>query len=268
MRPLASRTSSSRCSTSVRQRKSAGEHWTGEFQVIATDRAIRPEVIPTMFESFTQADRSLTRQVGSRRLGLALMRRRCRPPGGDCGVKRDPGKGSRFGFSLPLQYGTPAVLPHATSETRVLHPADAYGELARQQVLRVEENLIDQELAAGLLDLLGCDYTVDRNGRIAVELLPRAHDIGIVMMDCQRLQRDGFESTPRVREGEPAHGPHIPLVARTATTMTEDRQMCLASGLDDFLGKPFPLRDPQGVIDTWRRRQLRVPHNLTSEIPA
>ena len=230
-----------------------GDELVYEFEVIDTGIGIRADVIPTLFESFTQSDSSVTRQYGGTGLGLAIVRRLCQLMGGDCGVTSTPGKGSRFWFRLTLSRD-PEPAPYLpTGSERILKQVDAE---RRQHVLLVEDNPVNQQVAAGLLELIGCDCSIADNGRIAVDMLSQAHAYDIVLMDCQMPVMDGFEATHRVREFERELGRHTPIVALTANAMPGDREMCLASGMDDFMSKPFQMRDLQSLLDRWRSQCL------------
>lgn len=117
------------------------------------------------------------------------------------------------------------------------------------RVLVVEDNLVNQKVAAKMLEKLGCRVDVAANGREAVEGLARIH-YALILMDCQMPEMDGFEATRLIRRQEPTWG-HIPIVAMTANAMAEDRARCLACGMDDFLSKPVKLQDLAQVLHRW-----------------
>ena len=117
------------------------------------------------------------------------------------------------------------------------------------RVLVVEDNLVNQKVAAKMLEKLGCRVDVAANGREAVEGLARIQ-YSLVFMDCQMPEMDGFEATRLIRQQERAWG-HIPIVAMTANAMVEDRAQCLAIGMDDFLSKPVQSQDLALVLRRW-----------------
>ena len=123
------------------------------------------------------------------------------------------------------------------------------------RVLVVEDNPVNQKVAAMMLEKLGCRVDVAANGREAVEGLARIQ-YALVFMDCQMPEMDGFEATRLIRQQERAWG-HIPIVAMTANAMAEDRARCLAIGMDDFLSKPVQSQDLAEILRRWLPLQER-----------
>ncbi|MGE3530238.1 MAG: ATP-binding protein [Steroidobacteraceae bacterium] len=222
------------------------------FEIEDTGIGIKPEIIPRLFNSFTQADSSTTRQYGGTGLGLAIVRRLCQLMGGDCGVTSEYGKGSCFWFSLNLQRDLQAV-SDAASDTFIayLPRAGLSNAEHRPQILLVEDNPINQEVAKALLETLDCDCIVAENGLQAVAALTQTHAFDLVLMDCQMPELDGYEATRRVRRFESTQGLHVPIVALTANAMVGDRELCLTAGMDDFLSKPFHLHELGALLGKW-----------------
>ena len=117
------------------------------------------------------------------------------------------------------------------------------------RVLVVEDNPVNQKVAAKMLEKLGCRVDVAANGREAVEGLARIQYL-LVFMDCQMPEMDGFEATRLIRQQERAWG-HIPIVAMTANARAEDHARCLAIGMDDYLSKPVQLQDVAEILRRW-----------------
>jgi two-component system, sensor histidine kinase and response regulator len=108
-------------------------------------------------------------------------------------------------------------------------------------VLVVEDNTVNQAVARGMLDQLGCDVTTAINGREAIEQV-QSRTFDIVLMDCQMPEMDGYSATRWIREWEAAaNRRHMPIVALTANALDGDRDRCLAAGMDDYLSKPFTM---------------------------
>ncbi len=125
------------------------------------------------------------------------------------------------------------------------------------RVLVVEDNLVNQLVARGLVEVLGCDCTVAADGLTAVELLTTAHAFDLVLMDCQMPEMDGLEATRRVRAYEASSGTRTPIIALTANAMVGDRELCIEAGMDDFLSKPFQLTtSPAFSMSGGRARRL------------
>jgi signal transduction histidine kinase/CheY-like chemotaxis protein len=237
------------------------------FEVQDTGIGIDPDVLPRLFESFLQADSSTTRQYGGTGLGLAIVRRLCELMGGECGATSAPGVGSRFWFALPL--GTPvatspmvaptdihAPVAEATATTpESAHRAEPPSGDGMRHVLVVEDNEINQVVARGYLKALGMRSTVVENGRLAAELLCAPHAFDLVMMDWQMPELDGLEATRLVRQHERTTGHHVTIIGLTANALVGDRERCLEAGMDDFLSKPFQLRDLRALLDRWPAAQ-------------
>ncbi len=106
------------------------------------------------------------------------------------------------------------------------------------RVLLVEDNRINQEVAKGMLTNLGVNVEVANNGEEALSALERGA-FDVVLMDCQMPVLDGYQATAAIREREAHTDYHQAIVALTANALPEDRERCLAAGMDDYLSKPF-----------------------------
>jgi two-component system, sensor histidine kinase len=222
------------------------------FEIEDTGIGIRSDVIPRLFESFTQSDSTITRQYGGTGLGLAIVRRLCHLMGGECGVTSEYGKGSCFWFTLTLRRDDAAQVESRSGLSRGVRPASTTARPNRAlKVLLAEDNVVNQEVAKSLLAVLACECTVAENGLRAVELATAPNDFDLVLMDCQMPEMDGFEATRRVRQHEGPLGLHLPIIALTANAMVGDREQCLAAGMDDFLSKPFQLHQLADMLERW-----------------
>jgi signal transduction histidine kinase/CheY-like chemotaxis protein/HPt (histidine-containing phosphotransfer) domain-containing protein len=115
-------------------------------------------------------------------------------------------------------------------------------------VLLVEDSPVNQEVACGMLDALGCRVVCAGDGTLGVEHALGRH-FDVVLMDCQMPLMDGFEATRKIRTGEVhAERSPVPIVAITANALPGDRERCLAAGMTDFISKPFTLRKLQAVM--------------------
>ena len=118
------------------------------------------------------------------------------------------------------------------------------------RVLVVEDNQVNQLVATGLLEDLGCEVEVASDGAEAVDRLVGDHDFAVVLMDCRMPRLDGFDATRAVRAHEDGDR-RVPIVAMTASVLEGERERCLAAGMDDFLTKPVNASDLERVIRRW-----------------
>ena len=222
------------------------------FEVADTGPGIEPAALQRIFDFFQQADNSITRTHGGSGLGLALSRQLVRGMGGRLDVSSEPGKGSTFGFTLPL-------VPAEGTQPEAGEPVAAAASRPRfdgRRVLLVEDDTVNQLVARGFLARLGLDVEVAGNGEEGLAALETG-DYDLVLMDCHMPVLDGFEATRRLRARETG-GTRIPVVALTASAMEQDRQRCRASGMDDFLVKPLDAQVLERVLERWLGEPSRM----------
>ena len=201
-----------------------------------------------LFQPFQQVDTSSTRQYGGAGLGLAICRQLAgMMQDGEVGVESVPGQGSTFWFNVRLyKAGQPFCTENETGTDK--QPAAISGA----RILLAENNLFNQQVATDFLENVGATVCVAQNGKEALDLL--AHErFDCVLMDIQMPVLDGFEATRLIR-ANPALA-RIPVIAMTANASEEDRERCLAAGMDDFIGKPFKPDAFYAVIAKWLARQ-------------
>jgi PAS domain S-box-containing protein len=142
---------------------------------------------------------------------------------------------------LPGRPAPRVVTSEALSET-------AYRR--RPHVLVVEDNEVNQRVAARMLETLGCVVDVAKDGREALQAVSRT-GYALVLMDCQMPVMDGYEAVRRLRASEQAGGGHLPVVALTANAMPGDIERCLDAGMDAYLAKPVRLEDLERTVGQW-----------------
>jgi len=131
------------------------------------------------------------------------------------------------------------------------------------QILLAEDNLINQKVAAATLASLGYQVFIANNGYEALQAL-ETQTFDLVLMDVQMPRMDGLEATKEIRKREQLSGGHIPIVALTAHAMKEDRERCLAAGMDEYASKPIQPAELDQIIH--RSLPLATPNTTTPSI--
>jgi PAS domain S-box-containing protein len=211
------------------------------------------DVQSQLFRPFSQIDDSSSRRSGGLGLGLAICRRLAELMGGTVGVFSAPGKGSTFWVRLQLECHVQQ--PAATAPL----PAKSNEDVGTGRVLLVEDNLINQRVALGVLRRLGWQADVATNGVAAVELFQKS-SYAVIFMDCQMPEMDGYLATGQIRHWEALHNQApVPIIALTAHAMAGDRERCLAAGMNDYLSKPFGLEELRAALNRWTVAPTTVP---------
>ena len=222
-----------------------GRHWLC-FEVIDTGIGIEADLLPNLFSPFTQADASTTRRYGGTGLGLSISRRLAEHMGGRITVSSQPGIGTRFHLSLPFDAG---VLPASREITAPAPTRTGPAALARARILVVEDNPVNQLVAAEMLKRLGLHADVAGDGAEALAALERL-PYDLILMDCQMPVMDGFEATRRLRERQTTER-RLPVIAMTANAIRGDRERCLEAGMDDYLPKPVRISELTAMLQRW-----------------
>jgi two-component system, sensor histidine kinase and response regulator len=211
------------------------------FDVVDTGIGMSEETIARLFDRFSQADSSTTREYGGSGLGLAISKRLAILLGGDITVESDLGRGSRF--TVTIQTGSLDDVrmvdnPHVAIDGSRL-PAKQGKIASGERILLAEDSTDNQRIISLILTNAGFDVTVAENGLVACEKAAAAMKEGkpyeMILMDMQMPVMGGCDATRRLR----ASGYSRPIVALTAHATVDDRHKCLDAGCNFYVTKPI-----------------------------
>jgi PAS domain S-box-containing protein len=224
------------------ERENGAQYYFYDFRVKDSGIGIPEDKLQTIFESFSQAASDTTRRFGGTGLGLTITRRLINLMGSDIQVTSKLGEGSDFHFTLKLERGK-VTIPELTKIDNTKNIL----EERNIEVLLVEDNRVNQIVATNFLRRWGVKYDIANNGREAVEMVSRKiYDL--VFMDLQMPEMDGYEATHEIRKMKDPYFKRLPIVALTASAMTSMRDKVMASGMTDFMTKPFQPEELQQII--------------------
>ena len=232
------------------------------FSIRDTGIGIAPEKIRSIFDAFSQADGSTSRQFGGTGLGLSICQKLTEMMDGKIWVESEVGKGSSFHFTARFKIDPPDVLrqvenPEACSAEWLGKPKRT---AVSHSILLAEDNVVNQKVAVRLLEKLGYQTIVVANGREVLTTLQQYGPFAAILMDCQMPELDGFAATQAIRAQEAAEHDvlqdvrRLPIVAMTANALPGDRERCLAAGMDDYLTKPVNPAELKRVLERWVTR--------------
>ncbi len=241
------------------------------IEVIDTGIGISENEKRKLFHSFSQSDPSFTRKYGGTGLGLAISKNLVNLMNGEIGVESELGNGSKFWFTARFTDGTapPSYIPRKEpykiyarvpdfnkqkkdvtkndipeNKSKSI-PASTQNPLKneRNRVLLIEDNMINQKVAMSVLKKKGFEVSVAENGKVGFEKF-QANIYDFILMDIMMPVMDGFEATRTIREHEKNNNlKRTKIIAMTANALKEDREKCLAAGMDDYISKPFKPQD-------------------------
>lgn len=229
------------------------------FMVIDTGIGIPADKQETIFSSFSQAESSITRNFGGTGLGLTICKQLLGLMGGEIWLESNVNQGTTFHFTVVLEQSI---------EKKILQQGDTNTlQIKNLAILLAEDDYINCVIARHVLEKEGHLVVTAQNGLEALEILV-SQDFDLILMDVQMPVLDGLTATTIIRASEndsdlsqftlpsslpeklvqQCKGRHIPIVAITANAMDDNKKDCLASGMDNYLTKPFKLAQVREVI--------------------
>ena len=205
-----------------------------EFIVKDTGIGISEEGQTKIFQSFQQADKSISKKYGGTGLGLAISKRIVNILGGDIFVKSQLEQGSEFSFVIRAQLADPSK----TIDTKP-EGIETF-DYKSKTLLLVEDININREIVLAFLEPSGIRIIEAENGEEAVSIFEKnASEIDIILMDIQMPVMSGYEATQKIRSLSIAKAETVPIIAMTANVFKEDIDKCFEVGMNGHLGKPI-----------------------------
>ncbi len=209
------------------------------FSVTDSGIGIESSKHKIIFDRFTQANSEITRQFGGSGLGLAIIKKLLTLQGSDIHVESEPGKGSKFYFSLMFGKGDGIVLedPQQSSFQN--------GDLGGLKILLVEDVEFNVLVAEKMLKIWNAAVDVSSNGQEAVQMA-KTGSYDIILMDLQMPVMDGYTASRCIREFDSC----TPIIALTASASADMQQKALDHGMNDTISKPF---NPNDLFETVKK---------------
>jgi signal transduction histidine kinase len=221
------------------------------FEISDTGIGIDADAQSRLFQSFEQADNSMTRKYGGTGLGLAICKRLVQLMGGEVGIESTLGKGSTFWFVVPLEKREQHAVPPAPTVTALSAEQRLQTEYAGTRILLAEDEPITQEVSLGLLEEVGLVVDVAEDGQQALALACQ-NTYALILMDMQMPHMNGVEATQAIRKmGADSLNHRTPILAMTANVFDENRKACLDAGMNDHISKPVDPQKLYGTLLAW-----------------
>ncbi|CAK0752942.1 hypothetical protein CCP3SC1_2150001 [Gammaproteobacteria bacterium] len=203
--------------------------------------------VKCLFQSFAQADGSITRRFGGAGLGLAISQRLVGLMGGEIIVTSTLGQGSEFSFNIRLAIPEEISVSHTIAlQPLVREPSVA---IRGARILLVEDNEINQQVAGEILERWGFSIVVASDGEQALTALEESRPFDLVLMDVQMPVMDGLEAARRIRRNERFRD--LPVIAMTAAVLARDQAECFEFGMNDHIAKPILPGQLLVVLERW-----------------
>jgi PAS domain S-box-containing protein len=224
------------------------------FSVQDTGIGISQEIIAHLFDAFTQADGSTTREFGGTGLGLAICKRLVEMMGGEIWIESKLGKGSVFNFTAFFGMKENQVSGKNLGHENISQEVNKTQEVDKllqniqgARILLAEDNAINQKVAREILESIGLIVEIVNNGKEALAAIAHKSGFDAILMDVQMPEMDGYEATQLIKRQHR----ELPIIAMTAHAMSSDKNKCLNAGMDDYVSKPIDVDQLFIVLTKW-----------------
>jgi len=224
------------------------------FIVMDTGIGIHAAKLRQVFAPFTQAESSTTRRFGGTGLGLSISRRLIERMGGHIAIDSEPGQGTTVTVTLDLPI---AEVPMPSVDLRADTPPSARPLRPDARILLAEDHPVNQALVRVQLGLRGYTCDVVEDGVAAMEVLEKQH-YDLLLVDCHMPRMDGYAVAREVRRREAGTDRHLAIIAMTADARVDQRELCLAAGMDDLLRKPIRLEAFHAMVARWLEEEAAM----------
>jgi CheY-like chemotaxis protein len=206
------------------------------FSVVDTGIGIHQNKLNLLFNKFSQADSTITRQYGGTGLGLAITKKLVELMNGEINVASEIGKGSIFTARIPY---TKHIKTESITSSDIQLGGVTGSTSRTQHILLVEDSPANVLVATSMLENLGYKFDIAKDGEEAIEKY-KSGKFDLLLMDVQMPRMDGYSATRLIRQHESQNSIlRTPIIGVTAHAFSDDREKCIHSGMDDYLSKPF-----------------------------
>ena len=214
------------------------------FEVRDTGIGVSSDNQKKLFQKFSQVHNDKAKYGGTG-LGLLLCKQFAQLMGGDIGINSVENEGSTFWFTVKVAPGMRQQKKRDPSYTASLNG----------HVLVVEDQPVNRQVVKSYLEKLGATCDIHHDGREGLEaFMAQPARFDLILMDVQMPVMDGYQCSREIRKYEETKGiPHVPIIALTAEGQSNDRDNCIAAGMDDFLSKPIDLIQFTDTLKKWLR---------------